>query len=149
MTDAAPSHSRDSRLTPESVAGRTFSSSKRGYAEGEVRAFLRLVADDLGEPEGGLEPVLDRVAVPKHSRDRLDDAERSEQNAELDESVPVLVDDALLDRLPDRVRHQGLRDHPDDPEEDRDRDRRLLMQAYPDEEPGRRAGIRSPRIGDR
>jgi DivIVA domain-containing protein len=48
MTDAPSSPSRDSRLTAEAVAGRTFSLTKRGYAEGEVRSFLRLVADDLG-----------------------------------------------------------------------------------------------------
>ncbi len=48
MTDASASSSRDARLTPDTVASRTFSLGKRGYAEGEVRSFLRLVADDLG-----------------------------------------------------------------------------------------------------
>ncbi len=38
---------RDARLTPESVSERTFTQVKRGYAESEVRAFLRMVADDL------------------------------------------------------------------------------------------------------
>src|SRR5215510_5985885 len=35
------------RLTPEDVANRAFASSFRGYAEPEVRAFLRRVAEDL------------------------------------------------------------------------------------------------------
>jgi len=48
MTDTAGSPARDSRLTPETVANRNFSSVKRGYAEHEVRSFLRLVAEELG-----------------------------------------------------------------------------------------------------
>ena len=47
MTDTSGSPARDSRLTPETVAGRNFSLVKRGYAEHEVRSFLRLVADEL------------------------------------------------------------------------------------------------------
>ncbi|MFN8026491.1 MAG: DivIVA domain-containing protein [Acidimicrobiia bacterium] len=47
MTDTSGSPARDSRLTPETVAGRNFTLSKRGYAEHEVRSFLRLVADEL------------------------------------------------------------------------------------------------------
>ena len=39
--------SRDSRLNPADVAERSFSQVKRGYAENEVRAYLRLVADEL------------------------------------------------------------------------------------------------------
>ena len=38
---------RDARLTPEGVAERAFTQVKRGYAESEVRAFLRMVSDDL------------------------------------------------------------------------------------------------------
>lgn len=37
------------RLTPDDVANRTFSSSFRGVAEAEVKAFLRRVADDLAD----------------------------------------------------------------------------------------------------
>ena len=47
MTDTSGSSARDSRLTPETVAGRNFSLVKRGYSEHEVRSFLRLVADEL------------------------------------------------------------------------------------------------------
>ena len=47
MTDTSGSPARDSRLTAETVAGRNFSLVKRGYAEHEVRSFLRLVADEL------------------------------------------------------------------------------------------------------
>ena len=39
--------SRDTRLTPEAVADRKFTQVKRGYAESEVRAFLRMVADEV------------------------------------------------------------------------------------------------------
>ena len=39
--------SRDTRLTPEAVADRKFTHVKRGYAESEVRAFLRMVADEV------------------------------------------------------------------------------------------------------
>jgi DivIVA domain-containing protein len=38
---------RDTRLTPEAVADRKFTQVKRGYAESEVRAFLRMVADEV------------------------------------------------------------------------------------------------------
>jgi DivIVA domain-containing protein len=48
MTDTSGSPARDSRLTPDTVANRNFSSVKRGYAEHEVRSFLRLVAEELG-----------------------------------------------------------------------------------------------------
>ena len=48
--------SRDARLTPDDVAERSFSQTKRGYAETEVRAFLRLVADEL-------------AAAARHARD--------------------------------------------------------------------------------
>jgi DivIVA domain-containing protein len=47
MTDTSGSPARDSRLTPETVAGRNFTLTKRGYAEHEVRSYLRLVADEL------------------------------------------------------------------------------------------------------
>ena len=36
------------RLNPEEISNRAFTVGRRGYAESEVRAFLRRVADDLG-----------------------------------------------------------------------------------------------------
>jgi DivIVA domain-containing protein len=36
------------RLNPEEISNRAFSVARRGYAESEVRAFLRRVADDVG-----------------------------------------------------------------------------------------------------
>jgi DivIVA domain-containing protein len=49
MTDSSESlfASRGSRTSPEAVAERTFSQAKRGYAESEVRAYLRMVSDEL------------------------------------------------------------------------------------------------------
>ena len=50
MTDSSGTPmfpARDARLTPEVVAERAFTQVKRGYAESEVRAFLRMVSDDL------------------------------------------------------------------------------------------------------
>jgi DivIVA domain-containing protein len=48
MTDAGsplvPPH--DARVTPEAIASRSFSLTKRGYVETEVRAYLRMVADE-------------------------------------------------------------------------------------------------------
>ena len=38
---------RDTRFTPETVAERGFAQVKRGYAESEVRAFLRMVSDEI------------------------------------------------------------------------------------------------------
>ena len=123
--------------------------ARRQLAAHRVARVRHVMADDLGEPEGRLQPVLHRVAMAHHARGGLDDAEHREQDAEPGERVVVAVDDSLLDRLADRVRHQRLRDHPDDPEGDRDRERPLLVPTDPDEQPERRAGVRSPRIGDR
>ena len=121
----------------------------RQLAANGISCVRCVVAHELGDPEGGLQPVLHGVAMAHDARRSLDDAEHREQDAELDERIVVAVDDSLLDRLPDRVRHQRLRDHPDDPERDRDRERSLLVSPDPDEQPERRAGVRSPRIGDR
>ena len=52
---------RDSSLTPDAVAERSFASVKRGYAESEVRAFLRLVADDLAAALARERQLSDRV----------------------------------------------------------------------------------------
>jgi DivIVA domain-containing protein len=51
MTDSSGTPiytARDGRITPEGIAERTFTQVKRGYAESEVRAFLRMVADEVG-----------------------------------------------------------------------------------------------------
>ena len=87
-------------------------------------------------------------AVAEDTGNGLDDAEHGEERAETGERIAVVVHDPLLDRLADRVRHQRLRDHPDDPERDRDQDGSDLMSAHPDEQPDRRAGVRLPRIGE-
>ncbi|HEX9467053.1 MAG TPA: DivIVA domain-containing protein [Acidimicrobiia bacterium] len=60
MTDTSGSSfpvPRASGVSPEDVAGREFSHAKRGYAESEVRAFLRTMAGELsllGDREAGL-----------------------------------------------------------------------------------------------
>ena len=123
--------------------------TRRQLGPHRVARARSVMADDLGQPERRLQPVLDREAVTERAGNGLNDAEQREQDAEPDERVLVVVDDALLDRLADRVRHQRLRDHPDDPERDCDEDGADLMPPHPDEQPDRRAGIRSPRIGDR
>ena len=38
---------RTSRTTPEAIADRQFSQVKRGFAESEVRAYLRMVSSDF------------------------------------------------------------------------------------------------------
>jgi DivIVA domain-containing protein len=73
---------RDARITPEGVAERTFSSVKRGYAEAEVRAFLRMVSDELGALASRerqltarvaeLEERLRRPVAPLSDRDLID-----------------------------------------------------------------------------
>src|SRR5262245_8283239 len=48
MTDTSDVFaSRTARTTPEAIAERTFSEVKRGYAESEVRAYLRMVSSDF------------------------------------------------------------------------------------------------------
>ena len=48
MTDTSDPHApRSSRTTPEAIAERSFSQVKRGYAESEVRAYLRMVSSDF------------------------------------------------------------------------------------------------------
>ena len=49
MTDSSDSSfaQRGSRTTPEAIAERSFSQVKRGYAESEVRAYLRMVSSDF------------------------------------------------------------------------------------------------------
>ena len=52
---------RDARLTPEAIAERAFSQVKRGYAESEVRAYLRMVADELAAVSGRERDLANRV----------------------------------------------------------------------------------------
>jgi DivIVA domain-containing protein len=48
MTDTSDSFAlRSSRTTPEAIAERSFSQVKRGYAESEVRAYLRMLSSDF------------------------------------------------------------------------------------------------------
>ncbi len=48
MTDTSdPLAPRSSRTTPEAISERSFSQVKRGYAESEVRAYLRMVSSDF------------------------------------------------------------------------------------------------------
>ena len=71
---AERSVARSARTSPDAVAERTFSLVKRGYAESEVRAYLRLVADDLATAQERerdltsrtreLESQLQRPALP-------------------------------------------------------------------------------------
>ncbi|MET0920901.1 MAG: DivIVA domain-containing protein [Acidimicrobiia bacterium] len=53
--------SRDSRLTPEAISARDFSQVKRGYSESEVRAYLRMVADELASVGGRERDLANRV----------------------------------------------------------------------------------------
>ena len=70
------------KLSPDEVANRTFSSSFRGVAEAEVKAFLRRVADELtesrrrnGELEAALEQAEETARTPRElSEDELLDA---------------------------------------------------------------------------
>src|SRR3989440_3651566 len=48
MTDTSDSFAqRGSRTNPEAIAERSFSQVKRGYAEAEVRAYLRMVSSEF------------------------------------------------------------------------------------------------------
>ena len=94
-------------------------------ARRELRAHRRprarrVVRDDLGEPERGLEPVEDGEAVPHDAGERLDRGRApSRTQRPVRERAVVVVDDPVLDRAADRERHQRLRDHPRDAEEAR------------------------------
>ena len=63
--------SSGTQLTPEAVSGRSFGTGFRGYDQGEVRAFLKRVADELGASAGreaelrrSLQEALNRAAHP-------------------------------------------------------------------------------------
>ena len=92
----------------------------------------RVVRDELREPERGLEPVEDRVAMPHHPCKGLHQAEHQQRERPDREVAVRALDDPELDRAADRERHQRLREHPPDPEEDPERERALLVLADPD-----------------
>jgi DivIVA domain-containing protein len=63
MTDSSDSSfaQRGSRTTPEAIAERSFSQVKRGYAESEVRAYLRMVASDFASSASREQDLAARV----------------------------------------------------------------------------------------
>lgn len=82
MTDTSDSFTpRSSRTTPEAIAERTFSQVKRGYAESEVRAYLRMVSSDfaaaaarereLGARIRDLEEQLRKPVLPPSDQDLI------------------------------------------------------------------------------
>jgi DivIVA domain-containing protein len=82
MTDTSDSFApRSSRTTPEAIAERTFSQVKRGYAESEVRAYLRMVSSDFATAASrereltsrirDLEEQLRRPVLPPSDQDLI------------------------------------------------------------------------------
>ena len=63
MTDSSDSSfaQRGSRTTPEAIAERSFSQVKRGYAESEVRAYLRMVSSDFATAASRERELVSRV----------------------------------------------------------------------------------------
>ena len=109
----------------------------------------RMVRDDLREPERGLQPVGDGAAVPHHACDGLRRTEAEQDERPQREGMVVVVDDAVLDRAPDRERHQRLRHHPADAEEHASDERADLVAPDPQQQPRRRARVGDAGIGDR
>ena len=105
-----------------------------------------MVADDLRHPKRGLEPVEDREPVAHDPGEGLDAAEHQEDERPERQRSAVLLLDPALDRPADRVRHQRLSDHPDDPEEDPGRDRGELLPPDPDEETDWRSRVGHARV---
>src|SRR3954447_5161487 len=72
MTDTSDSFApRSSRTTPEAIAERSFSQVKRGYAESEDRAYLRMVSSDSAsaasrerELTAGIRELEDQLRKP-------------------------------------------------------------------------------------
>jgi hypothetical protein len=87
--------------------------------------------------------------VSHHACRRLNDAEREQEARPDDHGRAVPLDEPVLHRAPDRVRHQRLRDHPRDPEEDAGDERAELVPSDPDEQPDRRARVGLARVVDR
>ena len=93
-----------------------------------------VVCDDLRHAERGLEPVRDRETVPHDSCHGRRRAEREQDQRPDGERTIVVVDDSILDRAPDRGRHQRLRDHPEHAEQHSAEERPELLPPDPDEE---------------
>ena len=73
--------SSGTQLTPEAVSGRSFGTGFRGYDQGEVRAFLKRVADELaasvsreGELRRSLQEALNRAAHPQLDEETITSA---------------------------------------------------------------------------
>jgi DivIVA domain-containing protein len=82
MTDTSESFApRGSRTNPEAIAERSFSQVKRGYAEAEVRAYLRMVSSefaaslarehDLANRVRDLEEQMRKPALPPSDQDLI------------------------------------------------------------------------------
>jgi cell division septum initiation protein DivIVA len=82
MTDTSDSFAaRGSRTSPEAIAERSFSQVKRGYAESEVRAYLRMMSSefaaaaarerDLAARVRELEEQLRKPALPPSDQDLI------------------------------------------------------------------------------
>jgi DivIVA domain-containing protein len=82
MTDTSESFApRGSRTNPEAIADRSFSQVKRGYAEAEVRAYLRMLSSefaaslarehDLANRVRDLEEQLRKPALPPSDQDLI------------------------------------------------------------------------------
>ena len=125
----------------DDLARRVTLLDRRAGARGVVR-------DDLGHPEGGLQPVGDREAVSHHARGGRRRAEPEQDQRPLHEGLVVAVDDAVLDRLADRGGHERLRDHPDHAEEDASEQGLPLEPRDPEEETQRRPGVRVAGVGE-
>jgi DivIVA domain-containing protein len=80
MTDSSGTPiytARDGRISPEGIAERAFTQVKRGYAESEVRAFLRMVADEVAaiaarerDYAGRIQHLEARLAQPPQLSDQ-------------------------------------------------------------------------------
>jgi hypothetical protein len=116
-------------------------------ADGRPRAS-RVVRDDLGEPERGLEPVEDREPVPHDPGRSLRRPEPQQPERPERERPVVVLDDPVLDRPPDRERHQRLSEHPEDAEADPGEQRRNLLPADPEQQVRGRPRVGYARVAD-
>ena len=108
-----------------------------------------VMGDDLREPERGLQPVGDGAAVAHHARDGLGRAEAEQDERPEGEGAVVVVDDAVLKRAPDCERHQCLRHHPGDAEENAYDERADLEPRNPQQQPRGGARVGDAGIGNR
>ncbi len=88
------------QLTPEDIAGRTFSSSFRGIAEAEVKTFLQKVAHEVGDARrriGELEAALEQAEVAASQPRRFTDEELLDQLGEETSRLLYTARDAARD----------------------------------------------------